>query len=39
MKVVGHPKTTQKQKTDILQELRQIAEISTYRNYGIYDIM
>ena len=38
MKVVGHPKTTQKQKTDILQELRQIAEISTYRNYGIYDI-
>ena len=38
MKVVGHPKTTQNQKTDILQELRQIAEISTYRNYGIYDI-
>ena len=38
MKLVGHPKTTQKQKTDILQELRQIAEISTYRNYGIYDI-
>ncbi len=38
MKVVGHPKTTQKQKTDILQELRQIAEISIYRNYGIYDI-
>lgn len=38
VKVVGHPKTTQKQKTDILQELRQITEISIYRNYGIYDI-
>ena len=36
MKVVGRPKTTQKQKTDILQELRQITEISIYRYYIIF---
>ena len=38
LKVVQHPKTTQQQKTGILQELCQIAGISIYRDYDIYDI-
>ena len=38
MKVVGHSKTTQKQKEDIVQELRKIAEISVYRDYDLYDV-
>lgn len=38
LKVVRHPKTTQQQKTGILQELCQIAGISIYRDYDIYDI-
>lgn len=38
LKVVRHPKTTQQQKTEILQELCQIAGISIYRDYDIYDI-
>ena len=38
VKVIEHPKTTQKQKTEILQELGQIAKISIYRDYDLYDI-
>lgn len=38
IKVIEHPKTTQKQKTAILQELGQLAKLSTYRDYGLYDI-
>lgn len=36
LKVVQHPKTTQQQKTGILQELCQIAKISIY--HDIYDV-
>lgn len=36
--VVKHPATTQKQKEEILQELGQIAEISVYRHYDVYDV-
>lgn len=36
LKVVQHPKTTQQQKTGILQELCQIARISIY--HDIYDV-
>ena len=39
LKVVRHPKTTQQQKTGILQELCQIAGISIYHDYDIYDLM
>ena len=38
IKVIEHPKTTQKQKTAILQELGQLAKLSTYRDYDLYDI-
>lgn len=38
LKVVRHPKTTQQQKTGILQELCQIAGISIYHDYDIYDV-
>ena len=38
VKVIEHPKITQKQKTEILQELGQIAKISIYRDYDLYDI-
>lgn len=38
IKVIGHPTTTQKQKTAILQELGQLAKLSTYRDYDLYDI-
>lgn len=38
LKVVQHPKTTQQQKTGILQELCQIARISIYRDYDLYDV-
>lgn len=38
LKVVQHPKTTQQQKTGILQELCQIARISIYDDYDLYDI-
>lgn len=38
IKVIEHPKTTQKQKTAILQELGQLAKLSTYRDYELYDI-
>jgi len=38
IKVIEHPKTTQKQKTVILQELGQLAKLSTYRDYDFYDI-
>ena len=38
IKVMEHPKTTQKQKTAILQELGQLAKLSTYRDYDLYDI-
>lgn len=37
-KVIKHPKATQQQKTDILQELCQIAKISIYRDYDIFDV-
>ena len=38
IKIIEHPKTTQKQKTAILQELGQLAKLSTYRDYDLYDI-
>lgn len=38
LKVVQYPKTTQQQKTGILQELCQIARISIYHDYDIYDV-
>lgn len=38
LKVVRHPKTTQQQKTGILQELCQITGISIYHDYDIYDV-
>ena len=38
IKVIEHPKTTQKQKTAIFQELGQLAKLSTYRDYDLYDI-
>ena len=38
LKVVRHPKTTQQQKTGILQEPCQIAGISIYHDYDIYDV-
>lgn len=38
LKVIEHPKTTQTQKMEILQNLREIAEISIYREYDLYDV-
>ena len=37
-KVIEHPKTTQAQKMEILQGLREIAEISIFREYDLYDV-
>ena len=38
LKVIEHPKTTQAQKMEILQGLREIAEISIFREYDLYDV-
>ena len=38
LKVIQHPKTTQQQKNEILQALCQIAKISIYRDYDLYDV-
>lgn len=38
MEVAQHPKISEKQMNDIVQELRQIAELSTYRDYDIFDV-
>lgn len=38
MKVVQHPQIAQKQISDILQELYEIAKISPYRDYDVYDV-
>lgn len=38
MNIVQHPQTSELQKNNILQELREIAELSTYRDYDIFDI-
>jgi putative SWIM zinc finger domain protein len=36
--VIQHPKITQQQKNEILQALCQIAKISIYRDYDLYDV-
>lgn len=38
LKVVQHPRATQQQKTEILQTLCQIAKISIYHDYDLYDV-
>ena len=36
--MIQHPKITQQQKNEILQALCQIAKISIYRDYDLYDV-
>lgn len=36
--VVQHPKVSEMQKKNILQEIREIAKLSTYKDYNIFDV-
>lgn len=38
MEIAQYPKVSEKQMNDIVQELRQIAKLSTYRDYDIFDV-
>lgn len=38
LEVIRHPQATQKQKVEILQELRQLVELEPYKDYDVYDL-